>query len=140
MKPTIKEMGTKPPSPAPDVQQLDTLCVRCRKMPNSTEVGHQEKEQDMEREELIEGHWQPSKATSTTGASGAADLGLVTEGTGSTSQGQMKGKKKATKPSLLAKWADFLGVLMYWLMRLTSSVRSAYMLKGQELQINKVLI
>lgn len=110
-------------------------------MPNSTEVGHQEKEKDMEREELIEGHWQPSKATSTTGASGAADLGLVTEGTGSTSQGQMKKKKKkATKPSLLAKWADFLRVLMYWLMRLTSSVRSAYMLKGQELQINKVLI
>lgn len=63
-------------------------------MPNSTEVGHQEKEKDVEREELIEGHWQPSKATSTTGASGAADLGLVTEGTGSISQGQMKKKKK----------------------------------------------
>lgn len=56
MKPTIKEMGTKPPSPAPDVQQLDILCVRCRKMPNPTEVGHQEREKDMEREELIEGH------------------------------------------------------------------------------------
>lgn len=107
-------------------------------MPSPTEVGQQEKEKDMEREEITEGHWQPRKATATTGASVAADLGLVTEGTGSTSQGQMR--KKATKPSLLAKWADFLRVLMYWLMRLTSSVRSAYMLKGQEVQINKVLI
>lgn len=108
MKPTIKEMGTKPPSPAPDVQQLDTLCVRCRKMPNSTEVGHQEKEKDMEREELIEGHWQPSKATSTTGASGAADLGLVTEGTGSTSQGQMKGKKKSNQTFFISKVSRLL--------------------------------
>lgn len=50
-------------------------------MPSPAEVGHQEKEKDMEREELTEGHWQPSKATSTTSSSRAADLGLVTEGT-----------------------------------------------------------
>lgn len=29
---------------------------------------------------------------------------------------------------------------MYWLMILTSSVLGAYLLKGQELQINKLLI
>lgn len=65
-------------------------------MPSPTKVGHQEKEKDMEREELTEGHWQPSKTISTTGASGAAYMSPVTEGPGSASQGQMR--RKASKP------------------------------------------
>jgi hypothetical protein len=31
-------------------------------MPSPTKVGYQEKEEDVETEELTEGHWQPSEA------------------------------------------------------------------------------
>lgn len=49
-------MGTKPPSPAPDVEQIGYSLCKCRKMPSPTEVGHQEKEKDVEREALTESH------------------------------------------------------------------------------------
>lgn len=59
-------------------------------MPSPSEVGHQEKEEDIEREVLTESHRQPSKRTSITTDSKAAYVGPVTEGTGSAGQGQRR--------------------------------------------------
>lgn len=40
-----------PPSSTPEVRQIEVLCVMLIRMPSSTEIGHQEKEEDEEREE-----------------------------------------------------------------------------------------
>lgn len=45
------ETGTMPPSSTPEVWQIEVLCVMLLRMPSPTEIGHQEKEEDEEREE-----------------------------------------------------------------------------------------
>lgn len=40
-----------PPSSTHEVRQIEVLCVTLMRMPSPTENGHQEKEEDEEREE-----------------------------------------------------------------------------------------
>lgn len=71
-----------PQSSAPNSGKFEVLCVTIIRMPSPTETGHQEKEEDEEREEDTEGHSQLSKEPSITSASRAACTFPVTEGTG----------------------------------------------------------
>lgn len=107
-------------------------------MPSPAEIGHQEKEEDKEREEdtRVTASW--ATEPTMTSADRAACTSPVREGTGS---GRPRTEEKNNLGfALLAKWVDSLRALMYWLMIPTSSVLGAYMFKGQELQINKLLI
>lgn len=128
-----------PQSPTPEVQQTwSSLSLTLIRMPSPAEAGHQEKEEDEEREEDTEGHRQLRREPSITSPAQAACKLPVTEGT-SSSRPRTEGKNNLGF-ALFVNWTDSLRVLRYLPKILTSSVLQAYMFKGQESQINKLLI
>lgn len=133
------ETGTKPRSSAPDVQQIwSSLCNTYKDAKPCGDWSPGKGRGDKEREEdtRVTASWATEPTSTSTDR--AACTSPVREGT---SSGRPRTAEKNNLGfALLVKWADSLGVLMYWLMSLTSSVLGAYMLKGQELQINKLLI
>lgn len=70
-----------PPSSTPEVRQIEVLCVTLIRMPSPAEIGHQEKEEDEEREEdpRVTASW--AREPSITSAARAACTSPVTEGT-----------------------------------------------------------
>lgn len=132
------ETGTKPRSSAPDVQQIWSSLCNTYKDAKPCGDWSPGKGRGQGKGRGYEGHSHWATEPTSTSTDRAACTSPVREGT---SSGRPRTEEKNNLGfALLVKWADSLRVLMYWLMILTSSVLGAYRFKGQELQINKLLI